>query len=147
MFVTRATPRCKEKSRLILILKFLPFYCLVAIAKKLQKCEVSQMTTVWMENKPWKSCAVNTFSLSQSTLYSGTCCNIAFLSEILLFLFSFPWSCTRETPQSLEINKENLFATKRPDKQSKAQMFHEELNVTSTMVNGQPCLEISIATS
>ena len=147
MFVSRATPRCEGKSRLVLFQNFFLSIVWWQSQKSCKKCEVSQMTTVWMENKLWKSCAVNTFSLSQSTLYSGTCCNIAFLSEILLFLFSFPWSCTRETPQSLEINKENLFATKRPDKQSKAQMFHEELNVTSTMVNGQPCLEISIATN
>ena len=133
-FVTRATLLCQgrkhfftsvwqsnRKAALLWFLNFLPFCCCFYFLWQSQ-----QVAVVWsfkngncLDGKrvAEKLCCENYSSHGLPIFFSPWIrCYLLqqyfFLSGIILFLLSFSWYCSRETPQSLGIMVENIFASK-----------------------------------
>ena len=73
--------------------------------KKWNKYEGSEMETVWMENKLWKSCAMKSVSLLPAP-------TVLFLCDSFIFVLILLIHCARESPQSLKISVKYIFVLK-----------------------------------
>ena len=119
----------QQKSRLILILKFLPFFCLMAIAKSCQRVKFhNYRATVWMENKLWKSCAMKSLTgqrgfctMPRSTLLH--CAALLFCLRFFYFCWHFLGTVLVKCHNPRKSSKNFICIkapTKRTVKQSKA---------------------------